>query len=82
MVFWLFLIFLAGASLTFAPHFMAEYNLVWCFGLVVMFISVGLGIRTENLRRKATREKLVSRVKELERQCSIRDGGNSPGKNG
>ena len=74
MALWLLVIFLVGALLAFAPGFVAEHDLAWCLGVVVMFVSVGLGMRVEALRRRGAREKLMEKVKRLE-QTVARAGG-------
>ncbi len=70
MTVWLFIIFIVGLLLSFGPGFVAENNLTRPVGIIITLIAVGIGLRTENLRRKGTREKLSQRVQELENQAS------------
>ncbi len=68
MALWLSIIFLMGLLLSFGSGFLEQNNLTRWVGIIITLICVGIGIRTESLRRKGTREKLAQRVKELEGQ--------------
>ena len=70
MAFWLIVIFLMGLMLSFFPQFLQENDLVWCFGVVIMFVAVGLGLRAESFRRRGVREKLAAQVKSLEEKMA------------
>ncbi len=57
---------LMGLLLLFGTDYVVANNLLNPIGIVITLICVGIGIRMAALRRKGGREKLSSRIKELE----------------
>ena len=66
MLIWMFIILLMGLFMLFGTRFVVEYNLVKYIGLAVTLICIGIGTRMSSLRRKGEKEKLLTRLKELE----------------
>ena len=55
-----------GAFLSFVPKFIIAYNLSRYIGIIIMLICIGIGMRTDSLRRRGIKEKLAKKIKELE----------------
>jgi cadmium resistance protein CadD (predicted permease) len=66
MLTWIVIMLLMGLLLLFGTDYVVANNLLNPIGIVITLICVGIGIRMAALRRKGGREKLSSRIKELE----------------
>lgn len=71
---WLSIIIVLGAVLSFFPSFIIRHNLLWCFGVAIMLVSVGIGARVNFFREKAVGnpefEKVQLRCRKLELDIS------------
>jgi len=69
MIVWVILILIMGLLLLFFPEKIAE-NQEWIkqIGLVITLICMGISVRMHALRRRGSREKTKSRIKELENE--------------
>ncbi|HNS31519.1 MAG TPA: hypothetical protein PKN36_00890 [bacterium] len=66
MLIWVFIILLMGILLSFGADFVARNNLVWCIGIVITLISLGICVRMSSLKKRGQKEKLLEKIKELE----------------
>jgi len=66
MLTWIIIMLVMGLLLLFGADFVVTNSLVNPIGIVITLICVGIGIRMSALRRRGNREKLSSRIKELE----------------
>lgn len=70
MIVWLIIILVLGASVTFFSSFIIEHNLLWCFGVAIMLIAAGIGIRISFFGRKGEKEKYIKEIEELKQKLS------------
>ena len=66
MIVWVTIILIMGLFLSFGSEFIIARNLTSQIGIVITLICVGIGIRVAYLTRKAGKEKLEKKIKELE----------------
>jgi len=57
-----------GLMLLFFPEKIVENDWVKQIGLAITLICIGIGVRMTALRRKGKREKLETKIKELEKE--------------
>jgi len=57
-----------GLMLLFFPEKIVENDWVNQIGLAITLICIGIGVRMTALRRKGKREKLETKIKELEKE--------------
>jgi len=82
MIIWVFIILVMGILLLFGTNFVVEYNLVKYIGLAVTLICIGIGTRMSALRRKGEKEKLLTRIKELEEKIKELSSGGTTSEQG
>jgi len=68
MITWVFLILLMGVFMLFFPEKIIENDWLKQIGLAITLICIGIGVRMSALRRRGLREKLETRIKELEKE--------------
>ena len=68
MITWVILILIMGLMLLFFPEKIVENDWVNQIGLAITLICIGIGVRMTALRRKGKREKLETKIKELEKE--------------
>ncbi|HOJ30596.1 MAG TPA: hypothetical protein PK165_01350 [bacterium] len=68
MITWVILILIMGLMLLFFPEKIVENDWVKQIGLAITLICIGIGVRMTALRRKGKREKLETKIKELEKE--------------